>query len=41
MHWRQKRLELMRNNNINQLLVTDNGKYAGIIHLHDCREGII
>ncbi len=35
-------LDLMRKNNINQLLVTDNEKYAGIIHLHDLvREGII
>ncbi|MEO6668947.1 MAG: KpsF/GutQ family sugar-phosphate isomerase [Ferruginibacter sp.] len=35
-------LEIMRNKNINQLLVTENGRYAGIIHLHDLiREGII
>lgn len=35
-------LDLMRKNNISQLLVTDNKKYAGIIHLHDLvREGII
>lgn len=35
-------LNVMRTNNINQLLVTENGKYAGIIHLHDLiREGII
>ena len=35
-------LEIMRNNNINQLLVTENASYAGIIHLHDLlREGII
>ncbi len=35
-------LDLMRKNNISQLLVIENKKYAGIIHLHDLvREGII
>jgi arabinose-5-phosphate isomerase len=35
-------LDLMRKNDISQLLVVDNGKYKGIIHLHDLvREGII
>mgnify|MGYP006279380867 CR=1 FL=1 len=35
-------LELMRKNNITQLPVSKNGKYAGIIHLHDIlKEGII
>lgn len=35
-------LDLMRSNNITQLLVTDEDKYVGIIHLHDIlREGII
>lgn len=35
-------LEMMRKNNITQLIVTDNGNYSGIIHLHDLiREGII
>lgn len=35
-------LSLMRENNITQLIVTESGKYAGIIHLHDLvREGII
>jgi arabinose-5-phosphate isomerase len=35
-------LDLMRSHNINQLLVTENEKYAGIIHLQDLvREGII
>lgn len=35
-------LGMMRNNNVNQLLVTDNGKYAGVIHLQDLlREGIL
>lgn len=35
-------LEMMRRNNITQLIVTDNGNYSGIIHLHDLiREGII
>lgn len=34
--------ELMRKNNITQLLVLDGGLYAGIVHLHDLlREGII
>lgn len=35
-------LDVMRKNNINQLLVVDNEKYCGIVHLHDLvREGII
>jgi arabinose-5-phosphate isomerase len=35
-------LDLMRRFNINQLLVTENDTYAGIIHLQDLiREGII
>lgn len=35
-------LDLMRKNNISQLLVVDEKNYAGIIHLHDLvREGII
>jgi arabinose-5-phosphate isomerase len=35
-------LEIMRNNNITQLIVTENNKYFGIIHLHDLiKEGII
>ncbi|MEP6595219.1 MAG: KpsF/GutQ family sugar-phosphate isomerase [Ginsengibacter sp.] len=35
-------LDVMRKNNITQLLVIDNEKYSGIIHLHDLiREGII
>jgi len=35
-------LELMRKNNITQLLVTNDGSYSGVIHLHDLvREGII
>lgn len=35
-------LDIMRKNNITQLLVIENDKYAGIIHLHDLvREGII
>ncbi len=35
-------LEIMKKNNITQLIVTENGKYAGILHLHDLlREGII
>jgi arabinose-5-phosphate isomerase len=36
-------LDMMRNNHITQLLVTDTkGKYLGVIHLHDLiQEGII
>jgi len=35
-------LEIIRANNITQMLVTDNGSYAGMIHLHDLlREGLI
>ena len=35
-------LDEMRKNNISQLVVEDNGVYAGIIHLHDLvKEGII
>lgn len=35
-------LDLMRKNNISQLVVLDKEKYSGIIHLHDLvREGII
>ncbi len=35
-------LEMMRQHNITQLLVVENGKYNGIIHLHDLlKEGII
>lgn len=35
-------LEIMRENNITQLLVIDEGTYSGIIHLHDLlKEGII
>jgi arabinose-5-phosphate isomerase len=35
-------LDIMRKNNISQLLVIDKEKYSGIIHLHDLvREGII
>ena len=35
-------LDIMRNKNITQLIVTENNKYAGIIHLHDLiKEGII
>jgi len=35
-------LEVLRENDISQLLVTENGKYLGILHIHDLvREGII
>jgi len=37
-----KALEIMRENSITQILVTENEKYLGIIHLHDLiREGLI
>jgi arabinose-5-phosphate isomerase len=37
-----KALELMRSNNISQLLVSADNKYQGIVHLHDLlKEGII
>ncbi|NRA51939.1 MAG: KpsF/GutQ family sugar-phosphate isomerase [Phaeodactylibacter sp.] len=38
-----KALQVMRNNSITQLVVTDDsGKYAGFVHLHDLiREGLI
>lgn len=35
-------LDMLRKNEISQLVVTENGKYLGIIHLHDLiREGLI
>ncbi|GAA4338531.1 KpsF/GutQ family sugar-phosphate isomerase [Flaviaesturariibacter amylovorans] len=35
-------LDIMRSNNITQLLVLDGGAYAGVIHLHDLiREGLL
>jgi arabinose-5-phosphate isomerase len=35
-------LELMESNDISQLLVEENGEYAGVVHLHDLiKEGII
>ncbi|MCB0699199.1 MAG: KpsF/GutQ family sugar-phosphate isomerase [Chitinophagales bacterium] len=35
-------LELIRNHNISQVVVTNKGKYAGFVHLHDLvREGLI
>ena len=35
-------LELMESNDISQLLVEENGAYAGVVHLHDLiKEGII
>jgi arabinose-5-phosphate isomerase len=35
-------LSIMRENNITQLLVVDNHKYKGVVHLHDIlREGIL
>lgn len=35
-------MELMRNNNITQLMVINGKQYAGVIHLHDLvKEGLI
>ena len=35
-------MNVMQQNNISQLIVTNNGQYAGILHIHDViREGII
>lgn len=35
-------LDVLRNNDISQLAVTENGKYLGILHIHDLvREGIV
>ena len=35
-------LELMRGNSITQLIVVENGKYVGVVHLHDLlREGLV
>ena len=35
-------LEMIRKNNITQIVVTNDGKYAGMVHLHDLiREGLI
>ena len=35
-------MELMEANDISQLLVEENGKYAGVVHLHDLiKEGIL
>lgn len=37
-----KALDIMENNNITQILVTDKGKYVGVVHFHDLlKEGII
>jgi arabinose-5-phosphate isomerase len=35
-------LDVMEDNNITQILVTENGKYVGVVHFHDLlKEGII
>ena len=35
-------LDIMENKNITQILVTDEGKYVGVVHFHDLlKEGII
>lgn len=35
-------LDIMERNNITQILVTENGKYVGVVHFHDLlKEGII
>ncbi len=37
-----KALSMLEDNSITQLLVTENGKYVGVIHLHDIlKEGIV
>jgi arabinose-5-phosphate isomerase len=37
-----KALDIMEDNNITQILVTENGKYVGVVHFHDLlKEGII
>lgn len=37
-----KALEMMRSKSITQLVVAENGKYVGVIHLHDLlREGLV
>ena len=37
-----KALDVMEDNNITQILVTENGKYVGVVHFHDLlKEGII
>jgi len=37
-----KAIEIMRSKSITQLVVEDNGKYVGVVHLHDLlREGIV
>ncbi len=37
-----KALDIMENKNITQILVTDKGKYVGVVHFHDLlKEGII
>jgi arabinose-5-phosphate isomerase len=36
-----KALELMQENNISQLLATDENRYAGVVHIHNLiKEGI-
>ena len=35
-------LDMLRNNDISQLIVEENGRYVGVLHIHDLvREGII
>jgi arabinose-5-phosphate isomerase len=35
-------LDVLRNNDISQLVVAENGRYLGILHIHDLvREGIV
>ncbi len=37
-----KALDIMEDNNITQILVTENGNYVGVVHFHDLlKEGII
>ena len=38
----KRMMDLMEANEISQLLVEDNGSYAGVVHIHDLiKEGII
>lgn len=37
-----KALDIMQTNKITQLIVTGNGKYLGMVHIHDLyREGLL
>ena len=37
----RRALQIMRDRKITQLIVEDNGRYAGMLHIHDClRAGV-